>query len=395
MRKLRFIAASLLAMLLVPAMAGNGKKDEKVLYESYVYNMNVSKVSFDEKTMKTSVEWPSTECAWVGGNKIITANKMDIVKDYSVFTGVGQKSLREGVEAMMSGKIQLTAMFWRLTAEKKQTVLHCYFMMPADEVKNMWLGGADTYIVDRETGIHYKPRKSSNDVLKTHFTLQAPKGSLVDISITFPPLPESVKKISIYGIPNWYLRGDEVTKLKRTKETEPAYDPVPQFKIPRMVAPAKNYDKNNHDSWARLTDVHTIKPVPEKKEKLCGLWRTQEATYLAIPKNHNWCREYYGVDETCFLIDNSGRQYKIKSVQGFTLNQIAWVEETAGDWWAQVLVFEPLPLDVNTIHYIVPDSKPFKAWGANWKGKQVTDLDVEELRDNQKYFEYFERVVVE
>ena len=43
MRKLRFIAASLLAMLLVPAMAGNGKKDEKVLYEGYVYRMNVPK----------------------------------------------------------------------------------------------------------------------------------------------------------------------------------------------------------------------------------------------------------------------------------------------------------------------------------------------------------------
>ena len=88
MRKLRFIAASLLAMLLVPAMAGNGKKDEKVLYEGYVYRMNVPKVSFDEKTLKTSVEWPGTECAWLGGNKIITANKMDIVKDYSVFKGI-------------------------------------------------------------------------------------------------------------------------------------------------------------------------------------------------------------------------------------------------------------------------------------------------------------------
>ena len=60
-----------------------------------------------------------------------------------------------------------------------------------------------------------------------------------------------------------------------------------------------------------------------------------------------------------------------------------------------MLVFEPLPLDVNTIHYILTDSKPFKAWGANWKGKQVTDLDVEELRENQKLFKYFERKIVE
>lgn len=50
---------------------------------------------------------------------------------------------------------------------------------------------------------------------------------------------------------------------------------------------------------------------------------------------------------------------------------------------------------MRTINYIVPEGEPFKAWGANWSGTVESNLDVEQLRRNQKFFEYHPRVVVE
>ena len=65
--------------------------------------------------------------------------------------------------------------------------------------------------------------------------------------------------------------------------------------------------------------------------------------------------------------------------------------------WAatsSTLEFDPLPLDVSTITYVEPDGEPFNAWGANWTGSVKPDISVQELRDNQRLFEYYPRVVV-
>lgn len=394
MRTLRLFTAAMLAMMLMQMQA---QKKSNVLYESPNYVIGTETPTWDETLQKNVIKVRPTENGWVGGNKIVNATDVNIVDDTSVLSKNVQESLKQGdiwKNQNKDSKNRLTTIFWRLTEEKNQTLLHCYFLMAADVMTGMWLGGAETYIVDQETGIHYKARKATPDVLGTHFTVNAPEGSLIDLTIAFPPLPKTTRKIAIYGLPSWMEWGQNVVTLpKRGAGKKSEYDAVPKLRVPRLVKDPENYDKDNHQSWPCVTNVHTIKPL--KSEQIYALWRTPEATYMAIPRNHNWNREYYGIDDTIFLIDNNGNRYKIKSVQGFPLNKIVWVEETAGDWWAQVLVFEPLPLDVNTIHYIVPDGKPFKAWGANWKGKQVTDLDVEELRDNQRYFEYFERVVVE
>ena len=70
------------------------------------------------------------------------------------------------------------------------------------------------------------------------------------------------------------------------------------------------------------------------------------------------------------------------------------MEGYSGDHIAFLYVFEPIPLDVNTISFLEPDSEPFKAWGANWKGDSKYGLDIDELRQNQKLFEYNKRKVV-
>jgi hypothetical protein len=78
----------------------------------------------------------------------------------------------------------------------------------------------------------------------------------------------------------------------------------------------------------------------------------------------------------------------------YPLGEIYWVEGYSGDFVATLKVFEPLPLDVETITYIEPDGEPFSAWGANWKGETKANLIVESLRANQKLFEYHKRKIV-
>ena len=265
--------------------------------------------------------------------------------------------------------------------------------MPAHPVKRMWLGGEETYIVDEETGVHYKPRVTMPDVMQQYFTVQAPKDSLIDFTITFPPLPESTRYISITGVPNWglYDSGNSI-KINRRGLENAEYDQKPNIRTPQLKQPEQNYNKDDADTWAYSHKVHTIKPL--ENQNTFALWRTPEATYLAKPHNQTWTREYYRYNSNTFLMDNRGNQYMIKGIQGVPMDHLFWVEECAGDWFALVLEFEPIPLDVNQISYIELDGEPFDAWGANWKGDSKYGLDINELRENQKLFKYNKRKVV-
>jgi hypothetical protein len=72
-----------------------------------------------------------------------------------------------------------------------------------------------------------------------------------------------------------------------------------------------------------------------------------------------------------------------------------WVQGMSGDYFAIVLIFEPLPLSLETITYIVPEGEPFKANFATWSGEVKPDLSIKELRQNQRLFDYHPRVIVE
>ena len=336
----------------------------------------------------TIIEWPRTANEYRGDDTIVTTMDLDFVESH---TTTYQKYLRE---LELIGRNEAEGLFWELKEEDNQTVLHCYFRMPTHPVKRMWLGGEDTYIVDEETGVHYKPRGSKPDVMRKHFIIDAPKDSLIDFKITFPPLPKNTKTIAIYGVPNWRLYDSEQrVKISRKVTNKGNYDQAPNLRIPQLIQAEQNYDKDNAKSWARYNNVHTIKPLDN--QRTFALWRTPETTYLAIPHNQTWRREYYGYHDTTFLLDNYGRRYKIKGMQGIPLNHIFWIHECAGDWFALVLEFEPIPLDVTRISYIELDSEPFNAYGANWHGRQIMDMEVETLRENQELFEYIERKVVE
>lgn len=358
------------------------------LYQSRI-RMYAPPTVWDEELQDSVIEWHKTANKYRGDVKTVKTEDLNFAGRH---TQPYQKIF--GTLEDIKSRNDLIGLFWELKEEDNQTVLHCYFTMPAHPVKRMWLGGEETYIVDEETGVHYKPRVTTPDVMQQYFTVQAPKDSLIDFTITFPPLPESTQYISITGVPNWglYDSGNSI-KINRRGLENAEYDQKPNIRVPQLKQPEQNYNKDDADTWAYYHKVHTIKPL--ENQKTFALWRTPEATYLAKPHNQTWTREYYGYDDTTFLLDDNGNQYKIKGIQGIPMNHLFWVEECAGDWFALVLEFEPIPLDVTQISYISLDGEPFNAWGANWKGTQIRNMDVETLRQNQKLFEYVERKIVE
>ena len=173
------------------------------------------------------------------------------------------------------------------------------------------------------------------------------------------------------------------------------YDTIPQLRKPRVelehMSENKPYDMQNWNTWKVMTDAHLIKPV---KDETMALWRTPEATYLAIGYEQNWTTEYWGFENGIKLVDNAGHQYKIREVLGLPLDEQFFMKGNSGDYVAYVLVFDPLPLDISTITYIEPEGEPFNAWGANWSGKVISNLSIQDLRENQKLFDYYPRIVV-
>ena len=353
-------------------------------------------VTVDKKTKKSSAVWHSTNNDWIKDN-CEAKNVTNVAEDYEEFF--------PEMAGMQIDSQPYLPMSWRLTAEGGETVMHCYFRMPADEVSHLWLTSEETCLVDVETGIQYRIRRTEPETFRKHFSVKAKKGDVIDLKIFFPPLPESTKEVVVFGIPNWYLVGDRVS-LRQPHNfgwggagLEQTYDTKPEFHLPRLLREHLNkdipYDKQNWDSWKVLTDAHLIKP---QQDGTMAIWITPEATYLAVACEQNWTREYWGFswgnDRADVLLDDSGRQYKLREVLGVPQNELFFMEGNAGDYIAYVKVFDPMPLDVKTFTLVEPEGEPFNAWGASWKGSVQHNISIGELRKNQKLFEYHPRVVV-
>ena len=348
------------------------------------YMMGCPEPTVDKKKKKTIV-WPDTENnSW--------HENMGFVKDVPTIDNL--ESLFPNLR-VPEGKSYLPVV-WQLTEENDETVLHCYFRMPSDVVTNMWLCSNECVILDKETGIIYQSRRTKPDCYGKVFSVKAKEGTVLDFQIFFPKLPETAKEICIYGVPNWYMRGMDVDLVGQSghfwqdyRGIE-RYDETPTFHLAHLVSEAKDYNKDNHQSWAVYDDAHLINPV---KENTFAMWCTPEATYLAEACEMNWMREYFGRGGNNILVDQRGHQYKCKDVLGYPNDDIFWVEGSSGDYFAIVMVFEPIPMETETVTYIVPEGEPFAMWGANWSGK-VQPFNIKELRDNQKLFEYHPRKVV-
>ena len=341
-------------------------------------------VKTDKK--KTTAAWHMTNMEWI--KDYCEPENVAIEKDV-------QKFFPEMINLPQDNQSYMP-MSWRLTEENNETVLHCYLRMPADEVTNLWLTSEETCIVDQETGAQYRIRRTEPDTYRKHFTVRAKKGDVVDFKIFFAPLAETTKEVRIYGIPNWGMMGVPVTVRHQVFGTFLTldYDTVPQLRKPRVekehMSEDKPYDAQNWNTWKVMTDAHLIKPV---KDGTMALWRTPEATYLAIGFEQNWTTEYWSFGHDTKLLDDTGHQYKIREIQGLPMDELFFMKGYAGDYVAYVLVFDPLPLELTKVTYIVPEGEPFNAWGANWSGC-VLPLEIQQLRDNQKLFNYHPRTIV-
>ena len=337
---------------------------------------------------KTTAEWHVTNMEWIKDHCVV--ENAPIEKNYmGIFPEIANMALDEQPCVPMS---------WRLTEENNETVMHCYFRMPADEVTNLWLTSEETCMVDQETGAQYRIRRTEPDTYRKHFTLRAKKGDVVDLKIFFAPLAETTKEVRIYGLPNWEMMGAPVTiryQVSGKYTNVMTYDTVPQFHKPLLekehMSENKPYDLQNWNTWKVMNDAHLIKPL---RDGTMALWRTPEATYVAVGYEQNWTTEYFNFDQRTTMIDQTGQQYKLRKVLGLPLDEMFFMKGNAGDYVAFLLEFDPLPLDVSTITYVEPDGEPFNAWGANWTGSVKPDISVQELRDNQRLFEYYPRVVV-
>lgn len=344
-------------------------------------------VKTDKKTAKTSATWHMTNMEWI--KDYCSPTSFSIEKDYKkIFSEIDNMPLDEQPYIPMS---------WRLTGENGETVLHCYFIMPADEVSNMWLTGEEACLLDRETGVQYRVRRTEPDTYRKHFDIKAKKGDVIDLKVIFPPLPETTTEVTVYGIPNWGMMGATIPIRYRVHGTVTYqdYDTIPQFHRPRMLkehmSENKPYDRQSWNTWKVLTDAHLVKPM---KDGTMAMWRTPEATYVALGYEQNWTTEYFSFGKDIKIIDETGNQYKLHEVLGVPKDELFFIEGNSGDHVAFLLVFDPLPLSVSTITYVEPSGEPFSAWGANWSGSVIPDISVQQLRDNQRLFEYQPRVIV-
>ena len=384
----RIVTLSLMAIACLAVQAQD--KNVTILAQSNGVWMPMPSTAFDKKTKKTIAIWPRTEKDdWFEPSGLVVDNVPTVNSFADVFP--------EWVNFVPDYEDQYTPMPWRLTEENGETVLHCYLKMPADIVDNFWLTDEEGCLLDKETGISYRARRTEPDCYYKRFAFKGKKGAVADFKIFFPKLPETTKKVAIYGVPNWQLRGREVVINRQPSGlvfhgVAQYYDNVPEFHHPTQIVEAKDYDKDNFFTWSEYKDAHLIKPIPEGT---MAMWLTPNATYVAVATEMNWRREYFGRGGNTILIDKQGHQYKCKGVMDYPDDTLFWVQGMSGDYFAIVLIFEPLPLSLETITYIVPEGEPFKANFANWSGEVRPDLSIKELRQNQRLFDYHPRVVVE
>ena len=395
MKRLFILSLMAVACLTMQAQTKNVKVLAKCRNVFFTSN---PEATVDDKTRKKTMVWHDTENnSWhenMGFVKNVPTTTIDIEEYFPQFSGFNE------------GR-SLSPIVWQLTEERQrvgdgtsgmneETVLHCYFRMPADIVENFWLCSDECVILDKETGTIYQSRRCVPDCYGKVFNIKEKEGTVLDFQIFFPKLPETTKKICIYGVPNWSLLGQEDIYLDdrlfmRDLEGSIRYfDEMMPIHKAHLVSEAKDYNKDDHKTWAVYNDAHLIQPV---KEDTYAIWRTEEATYLAEACEMNKMREYFKGRGNSILIDQSGHQYKCKKVLDYPNDDLFWVDGYSGDYFAIVMVFEPIPLYLENITYIVPKGEPFDMWGANWEGK-VQSFNIKGLRNNQELFRYHPREVV-
>jgi beta-lactamase regulating signal transducer with metallopeptidase domain len=106
----------------------------------------------------------------------------------------------------------------KLIRKKDVTILDCVATCSSDD--EIWsLCGLDTYLIDANTGDHYKVRGCSEPkAWNTKFHLRGMKNKTWVISLKFPPLPESVTHVKISGVYDLEKKWNNIYKIENLED---------------------------------------------------------------------------------------------------------------------------------------------------------------------------------
>ena len=180
-----------------------------------------------------------------------------------------------------------------------------------------------------------------------------------------------------------------------TEKEMPYDDDCPAIYKARLIKPARDYQPRVWDSYAVYGDLPIVKETDKDGDYAdihpcndMALWRTKDATYLALVSALGWVRTFYIYSDKIFLRDcDTGEKYPIIEIVNFPFNQEFFIEGVPGDHIYILLKFPPLPKTTRRIDYYEPYANQEYAFEYN-------DLSIEALEANHHIIDPAERKIV-
>ena len=180
-----------------------------------------------------------------------------------------------------------------------------------------------------------------------------------------------------------------------TEKEIPYDDDCPVLYKARLIKPARDYQPRVWDSYAAYGDLPIVKETDKDGDYAdihpcndMAMWRTKDATYLALVSALGWVRTFYIYSDKIFLRDcDTGEKYPIIEVVNFPFNQEFFIEGVPGDHIYILLKFPPLPKTTRRIDYYEPYANQEYALEYN-------DLSIKDLEANHHIIDPAERKIV-
>lgn len=180
-----------------------------------------------------------------------------------------------------------------------------------------------------------------------------------------------------------------------TEKEIPYDDECPAIYKARLIKPARDYQPRVWDSYAVYGDLPIVKETDKDGDYAdihpcndMAMWRTKDATYLALVSALGWVRTFYIYSDKIYLRDcDTGEEYPIIEVVNFPFNQEFFIEGVPGDHIYILLKFPPLPKTTRRIDYYEPYANQEYALEYN-------DLSIEALEANHHIIDPAERKIV-
>ncbi len=180
-----------------------------------------------------------------------------------------------------------------------------------------------------------------------------------------------------------------------TEKEIPYDDDCPAIYKARLIKPARDYQPRVWDSYAVYGDLPIVKETDKDGDYAdihpcndMAMWRTKDATYLALVSALGWVRTFYIYSDKIYLRDcDTGEKYPIIDIVNFPFNQEFFIEGVPGDHIYILLKFPPLPKTTRRIDYYEPYANQEYAFEYN-------DLSIEALEANHHIIDPAERKIV-